>query len=153
MISTGLLDGMSIDQIGKHFSSPDPNQNRALWISAAFGVASILDPMYGSLSSASVMSHVAGGDISGFKVDITSARNGLTNIIHGVGNEVVNILKIATGNGKNSDPPAELTASAQKDFPSTRPSPLRTGVFFMMKVRTSPASLPHSTIPWVSWVL
>lgn len=107
LLWTGWLDGLSIDQIGKDFSSVSPDQTWAKWIAAAFtmagGIATGIDlskPLRGMIGFASGgLTEVSLTPSGGDQVDTTSVENTLRNIVGAAGNYVASILTNATGNG------------------------------------------------------
>lgn len=113
LLWTGWLDGLSIDQISKDFSTVSPDQEWAKWISAAFsmagGIATGIDlgkPLRGMIGFAAAgltdVSLTKGGSDA---VDTTSVENTLRNIVGAAGNYVASILTNATGGGDSTTLP------------------------------------------------
>ncbi|KAJ5389388.1 uncharacterized protein N7496_000456 [Penicillium cataractarum] len=113
LLWTGWLDGLSIDQISKDFSTVSPDQEWAKWISAAFsmagGIATGIDlskPLRGMIGFAAAgltdVSLTKGGSDA---VDTTSVENTLRNIVGAAGNYVASILTNATGGGESTTLP------------------------------------------------
>ncbi|KAJ5117196.1 hypothetical protein N7448_004138 [Penicillium atrosanguineum] len=109
----GWLDGLSIDQIAKDFSSVSPDQTWAKWIAAAFsmagGIATGIDlskPLRGMIGFASAgLTDVSLTSSGSDSVDTTSVENTLKNIVGAAGNYVASILQNATGNGESDSLP------------------------------------------------
>ena len=133
MMWDGLLDGLSIDQIGRDFSQPNPDQGWQRWVSAAFSVAGILAPVLGApwriaggtvtagpmftmAGGAFQMLNADGGTTSGAQVDTTSVKNALKSIIQAAAYQVGRMLQCATGNGDSSDIAGGITEMAPKNF-------------------------------------
>jgi hypothetical protein len=109
----GWLDGLSIDQIAKDFTTVSPDQTWAKWISAAFsmagGLATGIDlskPLRGMIGFASAgLTDVSLTRSGSDSVDTTSVENTLRNIVGAAGNYVASILQNATGNGESDTLP------------------------------------------------
>lgn len=103
----GWLDGLSIDQISKDFSSVSPNAKWLKWISAAFtmagGLATGIDlskPLRGMIGFASGgLTEISNTGSPSDNVDTTSVENTLRNVVGAAGNYVASVLQNATGNG------------------------------------------------------
>lgn len=88
LLWTGWLDGLSIDQISKDFSTVSPDQEWAKWISAAFimagGIATGIDlskPLRGMIGFAAAgLTDVSLSKRRSDAVDTTSVENTLRNI-------------------------------------------------------------------------
>ncbi|KAJ5887381.1 hypothetical protein N7495_007422 [Penicillium taxi] len=121
LLWTGWLDSLSIDQIGKDFTTITPAPVWAKWIAAAFSMAGSfastveigttqLRGMIGFTGSA--FTEVGLTSTQSDKVDTTTVEDFLKSVVESAGDYIAEILTNATGNGDSSYLPIHTDSDA-----------------------------------------